>query len=70
MIKDIVKLDIIAFIQGNIRGAVHSICNLKHSAPKEIPMVFHSGSNYDYRIIIKELAEKFEKAIYLFRRKH
>ena len=55
---------------GEHRGAVHSICNLKHSVPKEIPMVFHSGSNYDYRIIIKELAEKFEKAIYLFRRKH
>ena len=28
--------------------------------PNEIPVVFHKGSNYDYRFIIKELANKFE----------
>ena len=42
------------------RGATHSICNLKHSIPKEIPIIFHNGSNYDYHCIIKELAEDFE----------
>ena len=42
------------------RGAVHSMCNLKYSIPKKIPVVFHSGSSYDYHFIIKELAE-FEK---------
>ena len=26
----------------------------------EIPVVFHNGSNYDYRFIKKELASKFE----------
>ena len=26
----------------------------------EIPAVFHNGSNYDYRFIIKELANEFE----------
>ena len=41
-------------------GAVHDICNLRYKIPKEIPVVFHNGSNYDYHFIIKELAEKFE----------
>ena len=29
------------------KGASHSICNLKYSVPKEIPIVFHNGCNYD-----------------------
>ena len=41
------------------RGAAQSICNLKYSIPKEIPVVFYNGCNYDYRFIIKELAEEF-----------
>ena len=44
---------------GEYKGAVHSICNLKYSVPKKIPMVFQNGSNY-YRIIIKELTEEFK----------
>ena len=32
------------------RGAAHNICNLKDSVPKEIPIVFHNGSNYDYDV--------------------
>ena len=28
--------------------------------PKEIRVVFHNGSTYDYHFIIKELAEEFE----------
>ena len=46
------------------RGATHSICNLKYFVPKEIPMVFHNASNYDYHFIIKELAEEFERKQY------
>ena len=38
----------------------HSICNLRYKTPKEIPVVFHDGSTYDYHFIIKELAEEFE----------
>ena len=46
---------------GEYRGAVHSICNLKYSVRKKIPIVFHNASNYDYNFIIKELAEEFKK---------
>ena len=28
------------------RGAAQSICNLKYSIPKKIPIVFYNGSNY------------------------
>ena len=45
---------------GKYRGAAHDICNLKYKTPKEIPVVFHNGSTYDYHFIIKELAEEFE----------
>ena len=46
---------------GEYRGAVHSICNLKCSVPKKIPIAFYNGSNYDYHFIIKRLSEKFKK---------
>ena len=46
---------------GEYKGVAHSICNLKYSVPKKIPIVFHNESNYDYHFIIKELAEKFKK---------
>ena len=49
---------------GEYRGAAHSICNLKYSIPKNIPIVFHNGSNYDYH-----LAEELIK-IYFSKRKY
>ena len=55
---------------GEYRDAANKICNLKYSVPKKVPIVFNNGSNYDYHFVIKELAEEFEKPIYLFRRKH
>ena len=45
---------------GNYRGAAHSICNFKYSIPKEIPIAFHKGSNYDYHFITKVLAKEFK----------
>ena len=45
---------------GKYRGAAHDICNLRYKIPKEIPVIFHNGSTYDYHFIIKELAEEFE----------
>ena len=46
---------------GEYRGAAHSIYNLKHSIPKNVPIAFHNGSNYDYQFIIKVFAEEFKK---------
>ena len=45
---------------GKYRGAAHNICNLRYKIPKEIPIVFHNGSTYDYHFIIKELVKEFE----------
>ena len=45
---------------GKYRGSAHSICNLRYKVPKEIPVVFHNGSTYDYHFIIKQLAKEFK----------
>ena len=45
---------------GKYRGAAHNICNLRHKVPKEIPVVFHNGSTYDYHFIINELVKEFK----------
>ena len=45
---------------GKYRGAAHNICNLRYKVPKEIPLVFHNGSIYDYHFIIKEVVKEFE----------
>ena len=42
------------------RGAAHNTCNLRYKVPKNIPVIFHNGSTYDYHFIIKELACEFE----------
>ena len=55
------KLKTIVILQ--VRGAAHSICNLKFNVPHEIPVVSHNGSNYDYHFIIKELANTFKGQI-------
>ena len=41
------------------RGAAHSECNLRDKVPKQIPVVFHNGSIYDYYFTIRQLAEAF-----------
>ena len=43
--------------KGKFRGAAHNICNLRYKIPKEIPVVFHNGSTYDYHFIIKQLVK-------------
>ena len=45
---------------GKYRGAAHNICNLRYKIPKEIQIVFHNGSTYDYHFIIKELVKEFD----------
>ena len=44
---------------GEYRGAAHSIYNLEYSVPKNIHIVFHNGSNYDYNFFTKELRKEF-----------
>ena len=45
---------------GEYRDAAHRICNVKYNLPKEVPIVFHNESNYDYHFIVKELVEEIE----------
>ena len=45
---------------GEYRGTAHSICNLKCSVPKKIPIAFHDGSNYGYHFIKKQFPEEFK----------
>ena len=48
------------YLTGKYRGAAHNICSLRYKIPKEIPVVFHNGSTYDYHFIIKELVKEFD----------
>ena len=43
---------------GKYREAAHNLCNLRYKVPKNIPVIFHNGSTYDYHFIIKELANE------------
>ena len=45
---------------GKYRGAAHNICNIRYKVSKEIPIVFHNGSTYDYHFIVKEIAKEFD----------
>ena len=44
----------------NFRGAAHITCDLRCKPPKEIPVLFHNGSTYDYHFIINQLAKVFD----------
>ena len=58
--KDCVKKFCNCHYTGKYRGTAHNNCNLRYKVPKEIPIVFHNGSIYDYHFIIKELVKEFE----------
>ena len=45
---------------GKYRGAAHKLCHLMYNTPREIPVIFHNGSSYEYHFIIKGLAEEFD----------
>ena len=45
---------------GKYRGTTHSICKSRFNVPRETPVAFHNGSNYDYHFMIKELAKESE----------
>ena len=44
---------------GQFRGAAHSERNLRYSTTKDIPVISHNGTNYDYHFIINGLAKRF-----------
>ena len=44
---------------GKHRGAAHLICNLRYSTQIDIPVFFHNDTNYDFNLIINELAKEF-----------
>ena len=43
------------------REAAHDIYSLRYKIPKEVPVVLHNGSTYDYHFMIKKIAEEFER---------
>ena len=52
------KVNDYCYFSAKYRGAAHNKCNLKHKIPKNIPIIFHSGSKYDYHFIIRELCKR------------
>ena len=60
MIKKNYKVRDHCHYTGKYRGAAHNMCNLRYKVPKEIPIVFHNDSTYDYHFIIKELVKEFD----------
>ena len=48
---------------GKFRGAAHSICNLRYSVQRDIPVFFHNGTNYDFNLIINELPKEFRSEL-------
>lgn len=49
--------------EDHLMGAAHLICNLRHKNTNEIPEVLQNESDYDYRLIIKKLAEKYKRQL-------
>ena len=58
MIKNTLTPEIIAITLKHLEALL--ITFVIYKTPKEIPVVFHNVSKYDYYFIIKELAEEFE----------
>ena len=45
---------------GKFRAAAYSICNLTYRTLKEVSILFHDGSTYDYHFIVNQIAKKCE----------
>ena len=63
IIKNEIKKRYHCHFTNKYRGATHAhnVCNLRYKMPKEISVVFHNGSKYDYYFMIKELAKEFKE---------
>ena len=40
--------------------AAHSICNLRYVIPSAILVDTHNKTNFDFRLVLKHLADEFE----------
>lgn len=40
------------------RGAAHCIWNLKYNVPKEVPLISHNVSNYDFHLMVRHMSKK------------
>ena len=49
---------------GIYRSAAHSLCNLRYQEQRDIPVITHNGSNYDFHLLIKDLAKEFKSDMY------
>ena len=58
--KNTVKLEIIVITRENFKKLHIIIAKLRYKIPKEILIVFHNVSTYDYNFIIKQLAIEFK----------
>ena len=58
--KNVIKVRDHCHYTGKCRSAAHNACNLHYKIPKSIPVVFHNDSNYDFHLIIKQLAHDFK----------
>ena len=52
------------YYTGLYQGAAHALCCLKYIRQRDIPVVLHNGSNYDFHLIIKELVNEFREDIH------
>ena len=59
--KNYCKVKHYCYFTGKYKDACHKICRSKCKSLKEIPIVFHNGSTYDYHFIINELAASFKE---------
>ena len=48
---------------GKYRGAAHSLSNRRHQEQRDMPLIIHNGSNYDFHLLIKDLAKEFKSDI-------
>ena len=56
-IKSIIKSEIIVITMEKLEELL--IIFLRYKTPKEITVVFHNGSAYDYHFIVNQLAKEF-----------
>ena len=49
---------------GKYRGKAHSICHLRYSTQKDIPVMIYNGRNYDFKLLMKHFALYFKNDIH------